>query len=296
MRPWGFEAFLNDSDYFSWVLEQVRTLGPLTAEDLPERAGTPRRNRGAWVATVQRSVLEGHFGRGTLAVTRRLPNFARVYDLAERVLPPEHHSRVVDRHQAQRELLLRAARSHGVGIAEDLADYYRMPVKEARPRLTELVEMGQIHEVAVEHWKRPAYLHPDARLPRRIEAQALLSPFDPVVWYRPRAQRLFRFEYRLEIYVPKHKRRWGYYVLPFLLGDRLVARVDLKADREASRLRVPAVYLEEAVDPSAVAQGLAAELTTMAGWLGLEAVAVAARSSFARTLAAAIREISRTAQ
>ncbi len=295
MRPWGFETFLNDSDYFSWVLEQVRTQGPLTAEDLPEKAGSPSRNRGAWVATVQRAVLEGHFGRGTLAVTRRLPNFARVYDLAERVLPSQHHDRQIDRHQAQRDLLLRAARSHGVGTAEDLADYYRMPVKEARPPLTELVEAGQLRQVRVENWSQPAYLHLDARLPRRIDANALLSPFDPVVWYRPRALRLFHFEYRLEIYVPKEKRRWGYYVLPFLLGDRLVARVDLKADREASRLRVPAVYVEDGVDPSAVAQGLAAELMTMAGWLGLEAVAVAGRGTFARKLAAAIREISRPA-
>ncbi len=289
MRPWGFEKFLNDSDYFMWVLEQVRERGPLTADDLPHREGAPNRIPGAWVDSVQRAVLEGHFGRGTLAVTERLPNFARVYDLAERVLAPEHHGRAIDRHQAQRELLHLAARSHGIGTAEDLADYYRMPVKEARPRITELVEAGDVRETEVEGWRHPAYLHRNARVPRRIEASALLSPFDPVVWYRPRALRLFDFNYRLEIYVPKEKRRWGYYVLPFLLGERLVARVDLKADRARSRLEVLAAYVEEGADPAVVAEALAVELRTMANWLGLEAVSVARRGPFARTLAAGMQ-------
>ncbi len=289
MRPWGFEKFLNDSDYFTWVLEQVRERGPLTADDLPLREGTPNRIPGAWIASVQRAVLEGHFGRGALAVTERLPNFARVYDLAERVLPPEHHGREMDRHQAQRELLRLAARSHGMGTAEDLADHYRMPVKEARPRIAELVEAGELRGIEVQGWRQPGYLHRDARRPRRIEARAVLSPFDPVVWYRPRALRLFDFDYRLEIYVPKEKRRWGYYVLPFLLGERLVARVDLKADRARSRLLVPAAYVEEASDPGEVTEALVLELRAMANWLGLKAVSVARRGVFARGLAAALR-------
>ena len=288
MRPWGFEEFLNDSDYFAWVLEQVRERGPLTAADLPKREGAPDRIPGAWVATVQRAVLEGHFGRGALAVTERLPNFARVYDLAERVLAPEHHAHKIDSADAQRELLLLAARSHGVGTAEDLADYYRMPVKQARPRIAELVEAGHLRQIEVEGWRQPAYLHRDARVPKKIDARALLSPFDPVVWYRPRALRLFGFDYRLEIYVPKQKRRWGYYVLPFLLGERLVARVDVKADRAGSKLRVPAAYVEEGVDPAAVADALAVELRTMAKWLGLESVSIARRGPFARSLAARI--------
>jgi uncharacterized protein YcaQ len=291
MRPWGFEKFLNDSDYFSWVLEQVRALGPLTAEDLPKREGTPNRIPGAWIASVQRAVLEGHFGRGALAVTERLPNFARVYDLAERVLRPEHHGRQVDRHQAERELLLLAARSHGVGTAEDLADYYRMPVKGARPRIAELVEAGYVRETQVEGWRQSAYLHPDARLPRKIEAQALLSPFDPVVWYRPRALRLFGFDYRLEIYVPKEKRRWGYYVLPFLSGERLAARVDLKADRARGRLLVPAAYVEEGANPTEVAHALARELRLVADWLGLATISVGRRGSFARRLAESVRPL-----
>ncbi len=158
-----------------------------------------------------------------------------MYDLAERVIPPDYHRREVNREKAQRELLRLAARSCGVATAGDLADYYRMPVREARQGIAELVEAGKLREVRVEGWREPAY---QARLSRRIGASALLSPFDPLVWYRTRVARLFHFDYRIEIFVPREKRRWGYYVLPFLLGDRLVARVDLKADRAARpRLR-----------------------------------------------------------
>jgi hypothetical protein len=234
-------------------------------------------------------VLEAHFGRGLLAVAERRPNFARAYDLAERVLPPEHYRRQVGRAEAERELLRLAARAHGVGTAADLADYYRLPVREARPRITELVAAGELREVRVEGFREPAYLHPEARLPRQINALALLSPFDPVIWYRARAARLFAFDYRLEVFVPRAQRRWGCYVLPFLLGESLVARVDLKADRAERRLLVLAAYLEPAAEPEAVAAALAAELWTMAGWLGLDSVTVERRGGFARPLAAAVR-------
>ncbi|MBI3706909.1 MAG: winged helix DNA-binding domain-containing protein, partial [Proteobacteria bacterium] len=161
--------------------------------------------------------------------------------------------------------------------------------KDTRPRLAELVEAGELRLVRVDGWRESAYLHPDAKLPRRIEARALLSPFDPVIWHRPRVARLFGFDYRFEIFVPQKQRRWGSYVLPFLLGDRLVARVDLKADRGARRLRVLAAYLEPDAKSGAVAEALAAELRTLAGWLGLPAVAVGRRGDFARALAAACR-------
>ena len=180
-----------------------------------------------------------------------------------------------------------------------------MPVREARQRIAELTGAGKLREVRVEGWREPAYLNPEARLPRRIDASALLSPFDPVVWYRPRTARLFNFDYRIEIFVPRAKRRWGYYVLPFLLGDRLVARVDLKADRAARRLLVLAAYLEpharpgtlppqharsgRSGDPGVVADALAAELRTLAAWLDLDSVAVGRRGGFARLLAAAAR-------
>ena len=164
-----------------------------------------------------------------------------------------------------------------------------MPVRDARPRLTELVEAGDLQLVKVEGWRQPAYLYSEARLPKQIDAASLLSPFDPVIWRRARAARLFAFEYRIEIFVPKPKRRWGYYVLPFLLGDRLVARVDLKADRKDRRLRVLAAYIEPHAEPIQVAPALAAELQTMAGWLGLESVVVAKRGKLGQVLAAAIR-------
>jgi uncharacterized protein YcaQ len=165
-----------------------------------------------------------------------------------------------------------------------------MPIREARQRIAELVEAGELREVKIEGWREPAYLHPKAKLPSRIEASALLSPFDPVVWHRPRAARLFDFDYRIEIYTPQEKRRWGYYVLPFLFGERLAARVDLKADRAGRRLLVLAAYVEPGVEPGAVANALAAELRTMAEWLGLDSISVERRDGFARKLAAAVRK------
>ncbi len=294
VRPYGFEAFLErNKDYVAGVLEEIRSRGPLSADDLAHPAGSARRLPHAWFGTVPRAVLEAHFGRGVLAVVDRRPNFARVFDLAERVIPPSHHGRSPAREEAQRALLRLAARAHGVGTTRDLADYYRMPVREVQPRLAELVEAGELRSVRVEAWREPAYLHPEAEMPRRIEARALLSPFDPVVWHRPRTARLFGFDYRLEIFVPQPQRRWGYYVLPFLLGDRLVARVDLKADRAARRLLVLAAYLERGLEPGAVAAALGAELQTMAGWLDLDTVAVARRGNLAAALARILRASAR---
>jgi uncharacterized protein YcaQ len=290
VRPWGFESFMKErADYVERVLEDVRLRGPLGADDLPTPEGMSRRLVGAWIGTVPRAVLEALFGRGLLAVAERRQNFSRTYDLAERLIPAEHHGRKLEREDAQRELVRLAARSHGVGAAGDLADYYRMPIRETRQRIAELVEAGELREARVEGWREPAYLHPKARLAEKIEASALLSPFDPVVWYRPRAARLFEFDYRIEIFTPQQKRRWGYYVLPFLFGDRLVARVDLKADRAERRLLTLAAYIEAGADPGAVADALAAELRMMAAWLGLDSVSVERRGGFARTLAAAIR-------
>ncbi|MFQ5689061.1 MAG: winged helix-turn-helix domain-containing protein [Gemmatimonadota bacterium] len=238
---------------------------------------------------MKRQVLEAHFGFGRLAVADRHSNFQRVYDLAERVIPPEHLHRRVDRREAQRQLLVRAARAHGVGTAGDLADYWRMPIPEARARLRELAAAGTLREARLEGWREPAFLHPEARLPRRIHACALLSPFDPLVWTRARIARLFDFDYRLEIFVPRPKRRWGYYVLPFLLGEGLVARVDLKADRGDGCLLVPAAHLEPGTEPGRVAEALAGELRSLAGWLGLTSVRVGRRAGFARVLAAALK-------
>jgi uncharacterized protein YcaQ len=292
VQPWGFEEFLAElPDFYDLVLEQVRERGPLIVDDLPEpKKRIPQRlsDKWGWSLKLKRQFLEAHYGFGRLAVADRLPNFARCYDLVERVLPEEHLARTVETPEAQRELLRRAARAHGVGSARDLADYWRMPIGDARRRLGELVEAGELRQVEVEGWPNHALLHPEARLPRRIDAAALLSPFDPLVWCRPRIARLFGFDYAIEIYVPEKKRRWGYYVLPFLLGDRLVARVDLKADRAARRLLVRAAWIEAGVEAAAVAAALAAELSTLGAWLDLDEVEVGRRGDLARPLAGAL--------
>jgi uncharacterized protein YcaQ len=288
IRPWGFERLmLAHPEYTLWVLEQVKERGPIGAEALPAPDGVDRRIAGAWVGTVPRAMLEAHFMRGELAVVERRSDFSRVFDVAERRIPAEHYGRRVEPDEADRELLRIAARAHGIAAAKDLADYFRMKVGEVRPRIAELVEAGELTEVAVEGWRETAYLHRDAAVPARIDAAALLSPFDPVIWTRPRAKRLFDFDYRVEIFVPPPQRRWGFYVLPFLLGDRLVARVDLKADRAARRLNVRGAWAEAGAHSADVAGPLAAELRTLAHWIGMETVAVGRRGNLARALAAA---------
>jgi uncharacterized protein YcaQ len=289
VRPYGFEKFLEQNpEYVQRVLDEVRARGPLTADELPPPEVDYHHPPSVWHRSVPRAVLEAHFGQGVLAVAERRPGFARAYDLAERVLSAEHHGRQVECEESQRQLLRQAARALGVGTLGDLADYFRMQAWQARPRIVELLEAGELRPVRVEGWREPAYLHPQAKMPRRIEVAALLSPFDPLIWFRPRAKRLFDFEHRFEIFVPAQKRKWGCYVLPFLLGDRLVARVDLKADRSERCLRVLAAHLEPHAEAGSVAEALAAELRGMAGWLGMERVTVEGRRGFARTLAAAI--------
>ena len=290
-RRWrALAKFMDDNAaYASRVLEDVRTRGPVVAGEVDEPDGTRARGGGWWGWTMAKATLEGHFSRGTIAIAeRRTAGFAGAYDLAERIVPNEHRVRTLAREEAQRELVRLAARAMGIATAADLADYYRMAPREARQRVAELAASGELREMRVEGWKEPGYLHPDARAPRTIDAAAVLSPFDPVVWYRKRAERLFDFDYRIEIYVPREKRKYGYYVLPFLLGDRIVGRVDLKADRMAGVLRVLGAYVEDHAKPDRVAGPLAAELRTMAGWLGLDDVSVARRGTLARSLAAAV--------
>lgn len=270
VRPWGFARVLEErADYAAWVLEEVRRRGPLAADELPPPDGVAPRIPGSWIATVSRGVLEAHFLRGRLAAAGRRPDFSRLYDLAERLIPAEHRCREIDYDESRRALLVQAARAHGVGTAKDLADYFRMPVGDARPRLRELVESRRLLEAQVEGWRETAYLHPDAEAPRTIDAARLLSPFDPLIWCRPRVERLFGFHYRVEIFVPPHKRKYGFYVLPFLLADKLVARVDLKADRASGRLRVLGTWYEGR-RTAAVAGALSGELQVLAEWLGMK--------------------------
>ncbi|NNF87475.1 MAG: winged helix-turn-helix domain-containing protein [Acidimicrobiia bacterium] len=266
-------------EYFEQVYEEVAERGPLTVSDLSD----PGSRTGPWWGHGRGKIaLDWLYVTGRLTICGRTPNFVSIYDLPERVFPPELLDRELSGEEAHREMLLRGARAHGIGTLADLADYYR--ITRAGPRLTELVEDGRLEEVAVEGWDQPAYLHPEARLPRRITGRALLSPFDSLVWFRERTERLFGFHYRIEIYVPEPKRRYGYYVYPFLLDDEIVARVDLKADRKAGVLRAPGVFVEDGRDPGRVASELAAELQLMAGWLGLDEVHVSNRGNLSGAL------------
>ena len=290
VRPRAFGPVIEKHpEYVRRVLREVKARGPLTADDLPSPEGLARRIKHSWYGTVPRVVLEAHFGRGQLAVAERRPNFARAFDLPERIVPDEHRRHRLPPAAAQRELLLRAARALGVAQTADLADYWRLPVATAAARVRELARAGALEAAQVEGWRAPAWTLPGAAVPEPIDARALLSPFDPLIWFRARTRRLFHFDFRMEVFVPAPQRRWGIYVLPFLMGERLVARVDLKTDRTHRRLRVLGAFIEADARADEVAPALAAELRTLAAWLGLRAVAVGRRGNFARALAAALR-------
>jgi uncharacterized protein YcaQ len=264
------------------VKARIRDSGPITAADLEQRVG----KKGSWWSWDDgKLVLEHLFHRGEVVAVRRRRDFARQYDLPERVLPASSlDAPTPSESDARKELLTLASRSLGVATLDDLTDYHRQRTIACRPLVAELVEEGRLLPVRVEGWSKPAYLHPDASTPRAVDACALLSPFDSLVWYRQRTERLFDFFYRIEIYVPAPKRIYGYYTLPYLLGDRLVGRVDLKADRAAGVLRVQGAYVEEDVDARAVAEPLLAELRSMAAWLELDTVATTERGELAEVL------------
>lgn len=264
------------------VFERIRRDGPLTAADLEQRVGP----KGPWWDWDDGKIaLEELFHRGRVVARRRKSDFARLYDLPERVLPAAvlNAPRLTDA-EGRKGLLDIAARALGIATLDDLADYHRQGIQACRPLVAELVEEGRLRRAVVEGWNRPAFVHAEATLPRRTNARALLSPFDSLVWNRARTERLFGFHYRIEIYVPPPKRVYGYYVLPFLLGDQLVGRVDLKADRAKGILRVQGAYAELGVPERQAAAELAAELTIMAGWLGLDVVATADRGELSEGL------------
>jgi uncharacterized protein len=271
------------------VLGEIRDGGPATARDLDDGAPRNRDNWG-WNWSETRKALDYLWLVGEVAMARRNAQFEPVYDLPERVLPAAVlEAPALEEREAFKELVRRAARSHGVATVRCLTDYYRLQYhrgagsRATRRAVDELVEDGELLPVRIEGWKRPAWLHRDARLPRRVEARAVLSPFDPVVWERERTEKVFDFHYRIEIYVPEAKRQYGYYVLPFLLGDQIVGRVDLKADRRAGALLVKAAWSEPGA-PEETAAELAAELRELAAWLGLEDVVVETRGDLAAAL------------
>jgi uncharacterized protein len=269
-------------DYLERVYQRVVDEGPLVAGDLKARVG----KRGTWWDYDDgKTALEALFYQGRITARRRPQDFARVYDLPERMLPAEVLARpALAEHEARKELLVLAAKYHGIGTLQDLADYHRLTPTLCKPALAELVEEGRVLPVTVAEWDRPAYLHPDARLRPRIRARALLSPFDPVVWNRDRALRMFGFHYRIEIYTPPRLRQYGYYVLPFLLGDKLVGRVDLKADRANGVLLVQSASAEPGVDEREVAAELIQELRLMAAWLELDRIEVTGRGDLGPSL------------
>jgi uncharacterized protein YcaQ len=278
-EPYPWPSFRREverlGDYVEQVYQRVVEEGPLVAGDLQARVG----KRGTWWDYDDgKSALEALFHLGRVAVRRRQRDFARIYDLPERIIPAPVLARpVTPEHEARKELLVLAAKYHGIGTLQDLADYHRLTPTLCKLALAELVEEGRLLPVTVREWNRPAYLHPSARVPRRIRARALLSPFDPIVWNRDRALRMFEFHYRIEIYTPTPKRRYGYYVLPFLLGDELVGRVDLKAHRANGALLVQHAWTEPGVDEAEVAVELLAELRVMASWLQLDRIVVTGR-------------------
>jgi len=287
--PWpGFRRWMAEQgDYIERIYERVAAEGPLVAGDLKARVG----KKGAWWDYDDgKRALEALFYSGRITARRRAQDFARVYDLSERMIPADVMARpALPEHEARKELLVLAARYHGIGTVKDLCDYHRLKPTACKLALAELVEEGRLVPVTVREWGQPAYMHPDAKVPRRITGRALLSPFDPVVWNRDRALRLFDFHYRIEIYTPAPKRRYGYYVLPFLLGDELVGRVDLKADRANGTLVVQSAWTEPGVDDVEVAAELLDELRSMAGWLELDRVEATGRGDLGPRLSRLLR-------
>jgi uncharacterized protein YcaQ len=270
------------------VLAIVRERGPIAARDI--ELAEKKRRKGWWSWSDAKRAIEWLFWSGQVTSAHRR-NFERVYDLPERVIPPAiFGARTPAEADAQRELVAIAARAQGVATEADLRDYFRLPLAGARRAIGELVEAGELVPARVEGWDKPAYLHRDAEIPARVDPArlALLSPFDSLIWFRERTERLFGMRFRIEIYVPAPERVHGYYVLPLLAGDRLIARVDLKADRAAGALRVQAAHAEPGEPHARTAAALGRELGALAEWLALPRVEVGGKGDLARTLRDAI--------
>jgi uncharacterized protein YcaQ len=286
---WGVEAVENNPRLIDDVVAAVAELGPSTAGHIEEYLQTaPKRGKGAWWNRSETKwVAEALFASGVLTTAHRT-GFARHYDLVERVLPADVVAREVDDAEAVRELTLRAATALGVATEADIRDYFRLRPDQSKPAIADLVATGELEPVAVDGWTAPAYLRVGQAVPRADRGTALLCPFDPLIFFRPRVERLFGFHYRIEIYTPAAKRQFGYYVWPLLLDGELVGRVDLKADRSLGVLQVIGAFAEAGQDRLRVAAAMGGELQTMAGWLGLGAVAMGERGDLAAALRRAL--------
>ena len=286
--PWRAVRTVMDRrpEFLAAMMEEVAARGPLSAAELSDDGGRIE----TWGSrSLGRAALDYHHLRGDLAISWRDGRMTAYFDLAERVIPDRWRlAEVPPEEDAERALLRRAVRKQGLGTVADLADHHRQNVPASRRRLADMARAGEVEEVAVDGWKGPVYADPDLVIPRRVEAATLLNPFDPALWHRPRTLRLFDLDYRIEIYVPAEKRVWGYYVLPFLLGEELVAMVDLKHDRPRRLLRVAAAHHLPAGVGRDVATPLVAELAEWARWIGAEGIEVVDRGDLAGPLAAAV--------
>jgi uncharacterized protein YcaQ len=285
-RAWGGPRSIaaKRPDLVKWVLDEVRARGPVTAAQIEEDVPRAKENWG-WNWSEVKQALEWLFYIGEVTSAGRTTQFARRYELTERVLPAEILARPTPPpEEAFRRLVEQAALSLGVAAEIELRDYFRLPAGSTGPAIRELEEAGVLIPVQVEGWKPKAWRHRDIRAPKPLQVSTLVSPFDPLIWQRNRAERLFDLHYRTEIYVPEAKRVHGYYVLPFFHGDRFAARVDLKADRKAGVLRVPAAWLEPGSKAAPTARALKAELRRLADWLGLPDIAPAERGDLAAFL------------
>lgn len=282
----------NNAGLIQEVLEQIRQHGPAGAGDVEKAIKQEQlaKKAGWWEWSDSKTALEWLFWSGQVTTSTRR-NFERVYDLTERVYPHFYNGDIPDLAIAQRELVATAARALGVATENDLSDYFRLKINETRPRIRELVEAGELLEVKVESWRQPAYLSSSARIPHSLEAGTFLSPFDPLLWERKRTERLFGFRYRIEIYTPAAQRQHGYYVLPFLFGQNFVARLDLKADRTNNVLRVVGAFAEPQTKPKNFVHAVAAELQSMAAWLGLEKIAISKNGDLAPMLRSVMRAV-----
>ena len=274
-----WEFVTNNRKFVEAVHEKIRDLGPSSAGQL----GSQKKKGSWWSWSDTKIALEWLFWVGAVAVSHR-ENFTRFYDLSERVLPKEILGSALPANQAQRELILKASRHLGVATAEDLVDYHRLPKVEGKKRVGDLAEDKLLREVVVEGWDRPGYMHPKTSFEKTTSRSVLLSPFDPLVWFRPRARRLFDFDYRLEIYIPAEKRIHGYYVLPFLDRNKLRARVDVKANSEKNILEVRGAYGEGRTVDQETAESLAHELQALASWRNLDGLKIGKRGNLANPL------------
>ena len=275
----------EEKDYLKTLLDFVKRNGPTAVSDFPDSG---KGEGGWWGWSKGKMAFEALFDQGLLTTAAR-PSFERIYDVPENVIPAEIlNTPTPTEAETFRHLLDLSGRALGIGTEFDLRDYFRLPVAETKVALAQLIENGVFIPVKVEDWKYQAYVHRDAKLPRKAGGTALVSPFDPLVWERDRAERLFNFHYRIEIYTPAEKRKYGYYVLPFLMGDRFAGRVCLKSDRHAGVLRANASHLEPHADAAETAEALSNELLLMSSWLGLDGVEVGAKGNLARHLKAAL--------